>query len=112
MLFPTPLEFINLEGPLPRLHQLAVRCCCRPSKLLGWMLIGANVRLEPGQRLVFWLRRRPLTLDDDPFWLGAERLELQLRLFVDEHGVETLALSSEDTPLERLLQVDGFVAAH
>jgi hypothetical protein len=97
-------------------RQIAVRCCCQPTRLLGWFLMWtAGVRLEPGSRVKFRLQRElaPL-LDGDPFWRGCEYLELPLAIYVDEHGHEHLAFRAdhEQIPMAQLLRADGFFAAH
>lgn len=86
---------------------LEVRCCCRPEKLLGWLPVPGLA--FPGQSITFLVMPRPVF--GRPTALAAfaaERLELPVALYRADDGTRR-ALKSEDTPIETLRLIPGFV---
>lgn len=78
---------------------MEVRCCCKPNNLLGYL---PHFNLGEGDRV--------------RFIAGDEILELPIRTYFPNMPASRaddgyLALSSEETPIEKLRLVNGFVEA-
>lgn len=91
--------------------QMEVRCCCQPQKLLGWLPVPDDV--HDGRVLRFIVRpaRWEFTsVEATPEYKKVDEIELPVaRLGIV--GVTILALKSEETPIERLRLIPGFVEA-
>lgn len=81
---------------------MEVRCCCQPTKLLGWLMVDSEVKV--GERVVF---RMPMGLERGD--LVRDRVVVLPVDALMPSG--ELALKSDDVPLERLRLVRGFVEA-
>jgi hypothetical protein len=106
-------------------YYLEVRCCCQPRKLLGWLPVPRGVVVAPGVTVAFVVERARLVRARVPrgrygFPLeGTERLDdythidarkVTLPIARWNHGRLTgLAYKSDDTPIEDLRQIEGFV---
>jgi hypothetical protein len=70
----------------------AVRCCCQPTKLLGWI-------------------RLPTEAEERRAWTALSRRDgptyVELKRLTDE-GVSEVAVYSDDRPIEFWRTVDGF----
>lgn len=105
-----------------RIVRAEIRCCCDPGKLLGTVPVPAD-SVIPGA--VFLFRLSPVgeqssLLDDVAIKISGETLELPLeeyRTVVDHPDgrhpdiVFGLAIKSNDTPIETLRRISGFVEA-
>lgn len=98
------------------MKRMEVRCCCKPQKLLGWLPVPASAAL--GETLHFTIppvvRFLGTPLEPQGFTEEGRRvISLPVEMFggVIRPGVfgEHLALKSEETPLETLRQIPGFV---
>lgn len=99
--------------------RLEVRCCCVPKKLLGWLEV-ADYRVREGNTIQFILP--PIY---ERIFIDGRRYETMtaacyVRLPIARIGMTDLftgepashlALKSEETPLETLRQIPGFVEA-
>lgn len=89
-----------------------VRCCCEPGKLLGYLPVNARFQIVPGARYSWALTRPPATR-----WQPLERstvdtltLEVVPLITPFYPNVQIdLAFKSDDTPIETLRRVDGFI---
>lgn len=105
--------------------RLEVRCCCKPTKLLGWLEVPREL-VQLGGRVCFetepryqWAdgyavqlhRRQTITLPiamfktTDVFRVEVDGRHEDFELEWDAH----LALKSEEVPLEVLRQIPGFL---
>lgn len=97
---------------------MEVRCCCRPEKLLGYLPVRDQIHVARGVMLRFVVRpdkwvcvdgRKPslyrdiVTLPVEMFSASTMRPDGEFDR--DSH----LALKSEETPIERLRRIPGFV---
>lgn len=91
--------------------QIEVRCCCQPQKLLGWLPVPDGV--GAGDTVHFVVSRprwRLASREAEPVFEMADVITLPVAI-LDENGRSSLALKSEETPVERLRQIPGFVEA-
>lgn len=101
----------------PGVRRVEVRCCCRPDTLLGWLPVRDDQVWE-GSRVRFEVK--PATVEYHASEHGPVDVVRHARQVVtlpiawwssgilfDGH----LALKSEETPLETLRQIRGFVEA-
>lgn len=96
---------------------LEVRCCCQPRRLLGWL--AAPERPEVGLKVTFAVRpERSLQFAHNPpqrggGWTVSLPIErfAESRIGVDgsEHRAHGLAFKSEETPVETLRRIPGFI---
>jgi hypothetical protein len=112
----------ELEVHLALTRWVEVRCCCQPTKILGWLPVPRLVQFAEGQEFS-WIRDRPrqVTRGPEPPLEKSSVQVLRLRLramgssTIDEYGIAhreaKLALYSEDTPIEVLRQVREFIEA-
>jgi len=92
--------------------QIEVRCCCQPQKLLGWLPVPDGVK--PGQMIKFTVTPARWVLESfesEPAHLPADVIALPVATFSYGFDHRSLALKSEETPLERLRLIPGFVEA-
>lgn len=95
--------------------RVEVRCCCRPEKLLGWLQVPEE-QLRAGNKIGFMaVATVNLTLADGPgvmATVGGHVVELPVE-YITLAGATIadayLALKSEETPIETLRQIRGFV---
>ena len=92
-----------------------VRCCCRPDKVFGTLAL--NVPDRPGRYVIrrprhlpvlswFNLREKPIASS----YIDLEPVEVELRHLTDPiTGIYTLAVYSDDRPIEFWRGVPGFV---
>ena len=84
-----------------------VRCCCRPDKVFGTLAL--NVPDRPGRYIIRSLPPIP-SLEDLCSIKESELLEVELRHLTDPiTGIYTLAVYSDDRPIEFWRGVPGFV---
>ena len=87
-----------------------VRCCCEPTKLLGHVPVPIATELRPGMCVTFKLT----PLEYVPA-LNVDTLTLKLEEWAwgDQfgRGDSGLAFKSDDTPLDRLRRIRGWVDA-
>lgn len=82
---------------------LEVRCCCQPTKLLGWLPVLEGVRAY---------RRTISKMSDVPMPKKAEFIHVHLPVQIIEiWGERYHALSSDETPIETLRMLPDFVEA-
>lgn len=89
--------------------RMEVRCCCQPQKLLGWLPVphpspcrGMQVTFLVGRGAHYEWRA------GEPVFLAAQTVTLPIEQIVMP-GDQHLALKSEETPIETLRQIPGFV---
>jgi hypothetical protein len=103
--------------------RIEVRCCCQPTKLLGWIDVARQVK--DGDVLIFPLASRDGGRDllplAEPF--AVEQLRLPVATFsnvvliakgtddVDVIRTRRIAIKSEETPVETLRRIPGFEEA-
>lgn len=93
--------------------KLEVRCC-QPTKLLGWLQVAEH-DVALGKTVRFYRHDPGLTLYGQA-WPQVYPIKLRVRSLrttdrlTGEH-ISILALSSEETPLEELLELPGFEVA-
>jgi len=92
-----------------------VRCCCRPTELLGWLPVDARITIAPGVRARWPLapERRP-DVGTEIATQGFTVLELELARWIQQFPAEGdvingIAFRSDDTPLTVLRRVVGFI---
>jgi hypothetical protein len=102
--------------------RIEVRCCCQPTKLLGWMDVSRHVK--EGDVLTFPLATRAAAaasgLSQMPESVTVEQLRLPVAVFqdvvligrggddVEEVRTMHLAIKSEETPIETLRRIPQF----
>jgi len=93
--------------------KVEVRCCCVPQKLLGWLdveperIVVGNVvqfRTPPSAGPVTFLHEGFETFRLEP----GERVALPVAA-ISSGTASWLALKSEETPLETLRRIPGFI---
>jgi hypothetical protein len=96
--------------------RLEVRCCCQPTKRLGWLPVPDDV--HDGQIMRFAVspaRWMLASIGGIPQRVAADIIELPVARFgtMDLSGVAItkLALKSEETPIERLRLIRDFEEA-
>lgn len=71
---------------------MEVRCCCKPRALYGWLPVGPSAESQT------WT------------WLCHDGTHITLPVALLLDGADTrLALKSEETPIERLRMIEGFI---
>jgi hypothetical protein len=96
--------------------KIEVRCCCDPEKILGWVPAPDDVRrgdiiqfvVSPRRWRQAWIGATPSFEPLDTISLPAE----EIRTYVNGEPVVSIALKSEETSLERLRLIRGFVDHH
>lgn len=96
--------------------RVEVRCCCRPKKLLGWLEVDAAM-VVAGRKINFAVERQALEFGKPAahqLGAGVSRITLDVAPIVDYASADYphLALKSNDTPIEVLRRVVGFVENH
>lgn len=84
-----------------------IRCCCVPEKLLGW------VPCVPRDGHAIFTITKPQTFDifnpsEYPPAITVERLALPMALYRDGDR-EWMAIKSQETPIEKLRRIPGFI---
>jgi hypothetical protein len=93
--------------------RIEVRCCCQPTKLLGWIDVDASKVIE-GRTLVFTPPRYALLHRENVEVLPTaadDRIALPIAMVQFPDGRQYLALKSEETPIERLRTLKAFIEA-
>jgi hypothetical protein len=93
---------------------LEIRCCCEPAKLLGWIRVPDLERWRREGAVTFLLQpERGDRLADQVEAIFAPRTTLRLELATwsdSRRGIrDRLAFRSDDTPLETLRRIPGFI---
>ncbi|HEV8474576.1 MAG TPA: hypothetical protein VGR82_17495 [Methylomirabilota bacterium] len=105
---------------------LEVRCCCQPRRLLGWLPVPSNVQHpRPGVEVTFLVDQARVELESfSPFSRGhaafddlprrvrhipARRVTLRMAEWGDGELETRLAYKSEETSLEDLRKIVGFI---
>ncbi len=92
---------------------MEVRCCCQPMKLLGYLPVPPS--RAAGDTVTFVIRP---VVHCSPFGVAggecaqvcrAETVALPVARFQSRVGERHLALKSEETPIEVLRRIPGFV---
>jgi len=91
------------------MRRMEVRCCCQPKKRLGWLDVFWS---ELEAKMVRRIEHIPFpaSLEDAP--QPSETIKEICLPIVDIHipGVgKYLAIKSEDTPIETLRKINGFI---
>jgi len=93
------------------MRRVEVRCCCRPEKLLGWLPVD-EARIFVGSRVKFLIAPartfKELGLEGVAGF-EVEVLTLPILWAIMPLEENRLALKSEDTPVEVLRRISGFV---
>lgn len=97
------------------LRRVEVRCCCQPKRLLGWLPVD-ELKIWEGSKVRFLVApaRTFRELGAAPISeLAVSTLELPIltACLPDADGGRRLALKSEETPIETLRRIPGFVEA-
>ncbi len=93
---------------------MEVRCCCNPKKLMGWLpvdRIGARVDYHIIEQGFSW---RDVSLEGALFSEPKITIvSLPVQTFIDPESGNPpkLALKSEETPIETLRKIRGFIEA-
>lgn len=100
-------------------RRLAVRCCCDPARLLGYLQVPDNVEVRDGEIVGFVAKPEAsveAALEDA--WVVTLRVDLTIatwsrpvRRFGEWWDHSDLAWKSNDTPIETLRRLPGFVEA-
>lgn len=94
---------------------IEVRCCCQPTKLLGWLPFGDPAYMPLTMSFRWWELENgtPATPDLEHPWAPAPPVvEKRLELTVGYFGcgiASRPALKSEETPIETLRKIPGFI---
>jgi hypothetical protein len=83
----------------------AVRCCCTPEKVLGWLHLPAGVRVLLVPEACGWSSGLEQPRE------SPRRHLVKLREYIDDDGRRELAVYSEDRPLDFWLKLSGFEPA-
>lgn len=96
--------------------KLEVRCCCQPTKLLGWLPVRDEV--HDGDRIDFAVSTSWSILSSQDIPRPCvDKITLQAATYWERFDIEGapaeahLALKSEETPVERLRLIRGFEEA-
>jgi hypothetical protein len=85
------------------IQKLEVRCCCAPKQLLGWLPADSN------REYVCFALSDPLDRSYKSVVKAPETVLLPIReIFVPEKGYY-YAISSDETPVEKLRRIPEFV---
>lgn len=92
--------------------KVEVRCCCVPQKLLGWLDVEPE-RVVVGRVLSFvapaqWNFTNQFDVMRAPECISARSVNLPVAAITVD-GATWLALKSEETPLETLRRIRGFI---
>lgn len=89
--------------------RLEVRCCCQPTKLLGYLPLPECVEPVRDRVVRFAIppRFHPARSVIEP----ARSVALPIGEMMDATGYKWLAFKSEETPIETLRQIPGFLEA-
>ncbi|HXD04443.1 MAG TPA: hypothetical protein VN680_00210 [Burkholderiaceae bacterium] len=83
----------------------AVRCCCTPSKVLGWLHLPAGMRELMVPEACGWSSGLEVPRE------SPKRHLVKLRVYEGMGGYQELAVYSDDRPLEFWLKLSGFERA-
>lgn len=105
---------VNHLGQPEAGERLEVRCCCRPEKLLGHIVVKEH---ECAELAIHRIVRERFSLGPKTFGAMAkcaEKIRLPIEPFrsTEDGAYRTwLAVKAEETAIEKLLRVDGFEPA-
>src|SRR5262245_30478185 len=86
----------------------AVRCCCVPIKVMGWLDLPAVSGPQVTVPLMTRLPSLPWSADDSVSKTCVAQVTLSLRRFMHADGTTEMAVYSDDRPLSFWLNVPGF----
>lgn len=88
--------------------EMEVRCCCNPNVLIGWLPVPIPYNIGPLTFLIPpVLPASPLT-HLDPEIQNGKTVTLHIGKLIDRTQA-IYALNSNDTPIETLRQIPGFI---
>jgi len=92
------------------MKMMEVRCCCKPQKLLGYLPVEENARAYVG--VIFDKTQfdplRSASYNDPLRSASYKTIRLPVEI-VNQNGNQHYALKSEETPIEVLRQLPGFL---
>lgn len=96
--------------------KIEVRCCCQPKKLLGWIDVDPRA-VRRGAVIHFAIPPSAMLLSGKPEIVNTPPVDVTLPVeaigeYLDDQPVTHLALKSEETPIEVLRRIPGFVESN